>query len=53
MPEALILEFAGLGEAEYEAVNRNLGIDMHTGRGDWPDGILSTPRAPATTAPSS
>jgi hypothetical protein len=41
MPEVLILEFAGLGEAEYEAVNRNLGIDMHTGQGDWPHGILS------------
>jgi hypothetical protein len=41
MPEALILEFTGLGEAEYQAVNKQLGIDMHTGQGDWPAGLLS------------
>jgi hypothetical protein len=41
MPEALILEFAGIGEAEYAAVNGQLGIDMHTGEGDWPPGLLS------------
>ena len=40
MPEALILEFEGLGQDEYEAVNRALGIDMSTGEGDWPDGLL-------------
>ena len=33
MPEALILEFAGVTEAEYTAVNKHLGIDMHTGQG--------------------
>ena len=41
MSEALILEFAGLGEAEYAAVNKHLGIDMQTGQGDWPAGLLS------------
>jgi hypothetical protein len=41
MPEALILEFAGLGEAEYAAVNKHLGIDMNTGQGDWPAGLIS------------
>lgn len=41
MPEALILEFAGLGEAEYAAVNGHLGIDMQTGKGDWPAGLIS------------
>ena len=41
MSEALFLEFTGLGEAEYAAVNRQLGIDMHTGEGDWPPGLLS------------
>lgn len=42
MAETLILEFTGgLGEKEYAAVNRELGIDMETGRGDWPDGLLS------------
>ena len=40
MSEALFLEFTGLGEAEYAAVNRQLGIDMHTGEGDWPPGLL-------------
>jgi len=41
MPEALILEFTGVGEAEYAAVNGHLGIDMATGQGNWPDGLLS------------
>ncbi len=41
MAEALILEFTAVGEAEYTAVNKQLGIDMHTGQGDWPAGLLS------------
>ena len=41
MPEALILEFTGVTEAEYGAVNKHLGIDMHTGQGDWPPGLLA------------
>ena len=41
MAEALILEFAGLNDGDYAAVNGNLGIDMETGRGDWPSGMLS------------
>jgi len=41
MSEALILEFTGIGEAEYAAVNKQLGIDMRTGQGDWPAGLLS------------
>ena len=41
MAEALILEFAGLNDADYAAVNGNLGIDMETGQGDWPPGLLS------------
>ncbi len=40
LPEALILEFDGVGQDEYAAVNRILGIDMNTGEGDWPDGML-------------
>ena len=47
MSEALILEFAGLGEAEYAAVNKHLGIDMQTGQGDWPAGLLSHAAAEA------
>jgi hypothetical protein len=41
MPSALILEFAGVGVDQYEAVNRQLGIDMESGEGNWPQGLLS------------
>jgi len=41
MPEVLILEFTGVSETEYAAVNQQLNIDMHTGAGDWPAGLLS------------
>ena len=41
MPEALILEFAGIGEEEYTAVSSHLGIDVSTGEGHWPPGLLS------------
>ena len=47
MPEALILEFTGVTEADYEAVNERLGIDMRTGQGDWPAGLLSHGAGPA------
>lgn len=46
MAEALILEFAGLTDADYRAVNGNLGIDMDTGKGDWPSGMLSHAAGP-------
>ena len=32
MPEALILEFTGVSEVEYAAVNKHIGIDMHGDR---------------------
>jgi hypothetical protein len=48
MAEALILEFAGLTDADYRAVNSNLGIDMETGQGDWPSGMLSHAAGPGT-----
>jgi hypothetical protein len=41
MPAAVILEFEGVTLAEYDAVNKVLGIDMTTGTGDWPDGLVS------------
>jgi|HubBroStandDraft_6_1064221.scaffolds.fasta_scaffold36512_4 hypothetical protein len=41
MPETLILEFSGVTEADYASINGHLGIDMHTGEGDWPPGLLS------------
>jgi len=39
MANAVILEFEGVGKKEYEAVNKELGIDMASGKGDWPDGM--------------
>lgn len=40
MAEAIILEFAGVGRSQYDQANRELGIDMATGTGDWPSGLL-------------
>ena len=39
MPAQVILEFEGVTTKEYEAVNKELGIDMASGKGDWPDGL--------------
>jgi hypothetical protein len=41
MADALLLEFEGFGVDTYERVNNELGIDMGTGEGDWPDGLIS------------
>ena len=41
MAEVIILEFEGLGADEYQRVNEALGIDMDTGEGDWPEGLIS------------
>ncbi len=41
MASALILEFQGVTDKEYAAVNKELGIDVATGEGDWPDGMVS------------
>lgn len=40
MPEGLILEFDGVGRDQYASVNERLGIDMETGAGDWPSGLV-------------
>src|SRR5690349_16326898 len=40
MAKGLILEFDGFGAETYEAVNERLGIDMDSGEGDWPAGLL-------------
>jgi hypothetical protein len=40
MAEGLLIEFSGIGEAEYWAVNDKLGINMETGAGEWPPGLL-------------
>ncbi len=40
MPDALIVEFDGVGRKHYDDVNARLGIDMDSGDGDWPEGLL-------------
>jgi hypothetical protein len=41
MAAAVILEFDGVTDKEYDAVNAALGLDPGTGAGDWPDGLVS------------
>ena len=41
MAAILVLQFADLDQAAYDAVNAKLGIDMATGSGDWPPGLIS------------
>ena len=41
MAAAVILEFDGISQKEYDAVNEALGMDFSTGEGDWPDGMVS------------
>jgi hypothetical protein len=41
MADGLILEFDGFGVDTYERVNGALGIDMESGEGDWPEGLVS------------
>ena len=41
MVAELILEFEGVTTEEYDAVNTELGLDMQTGRGRWPTGLIS------------
>ena len=40
MAQGLILEFDGVGQEQYDAVNRRLGIDPQDGQGDWPAGLI-------------
>jgi hypothetical protein len=40
MASEVILEFEGVTAKEYEAVNKELGLDPQTGSGDWPDGLV-------------
>ena len=41
MAAGLILEFEGVTLTEYNAINDKLGIDMESGTGNWPDGLIS------------
>jgi len=38
--QGLILEFDGVGREQYQAVNSRLGLDLDTGQGDWPAGLV-------------
>jgi hypothetical protein len=40
MAEGLILEFDGVGREQYDAVNARLEIDVDSGQGAWPEGLL-------------
>lgn len=40
MALGLILEFNGIGQETYDAVNRKLGIDATRSTSDWPSGLL-------------
>jgi hypothetical protein len=40
MAKGLILEFDGVGRDQYHAVSGRLGIDMASGQGDWPAGLM-------------
>jgi hypothetical protein len=41
MAAELILEFEGITTKEYDAVNKELGLDPATGEGNWPDGLVA------------
>lgn len=41
MAAELILEFEGVTTKEYDAVNKELGLDPATGEGNWPDGLVA------------
>ncbi len=41
MAELFVLELEGFDKEMYQKVNETLGIDMDTGEGDWPAGLLT------------
>ena len=41
MSAFLMLRFRGVGVQDYHAVNERLGIDVATGSGDWPQGLVT------------
>ena len=46
MPYAIVLEFDGVDRDQYDAVNDKLGIDMATGAGSFPVGLVSHAAGP-------
>jgi hypothetical protein len=41
MAVGLILEFSGIGKAQYDAVNKALGLDMYKKTGNLPEGLIT------------
>jgi hypothetical protein len=42
MAVGLILQFpVGLGESEYDTVNKAMGLDPRSGAGEWPAGLIA------------
>ena len=41
MAQGLVLEFQDLDASIYASVSKSLGIDMASGKGEWPAGLLS------------
>jgi hypothetical protein len=41
MAELLTLEFDGLDETDYAAVNAQLGLEPNSAAGDWPAGLIT------------
>jgi hypothetical protein len=41
MVAEIILEFDDVTKEHYDAVNAALGLDPQTGKGEWPDGLIS------------
>ena len=41
MAFGIVLEFASVTKQQYDSANEQLGIDMASATGDWPDGLQS------------
>jgi hypothetical protein len=46
MSYGIVLEFNGVSQAQYDAINGKLGIDSVSGKGDWPPGLISHAAGP-------
>jgi hypothetical protein len=49
MAYGLVLEFTDVSRKQYDAVNEKLGIDMESGKGDWPAGLVSHAAGPGAS----
>jgi hypothetical protein len=46
MAELVTVEVEGFDESDYKQVNQNLGLDMYSGTGDMPAGMLANAAGP-------